>query len=259
VSDGGTRPGGYTIVLPPGWRRIPLRQGPEETEKAARAAVSASLRALPRGVPRDRLAAFRAESEGRLRTMAAQVRKQGGVDLYLPVESMRGIPVSASFVVSEGSLGGGGGAAPVDPAQVVTYLAAERGDGKRTQAALDGALALRVEHVAGPDPAADVQATTRRVDYIVSMPGEPDRWLVVAFSTLDQSGQSQDSQSQDSQSQDSQSQDSQGSQSAHNGAAANAADDGQETAGPGDQLAHLLVQLFDAMMATFRWTWTPDG
>jgi hypothetical protein len=222
-------------MLPPGWRRIPLRQGPGETEKAARAAVSASLRALPRGVPRDRLAAFRAESEGRLRTMAAQVRKQGGVDLYLPAESMRGIPVSASFVVSEGSLGSGG-AAPADPARVVTYLAAERGDGKRAQATLDGALALRVEHVAGPDPAADVQATTRRVDYIVSMPGEPDRWLIVAFSTLDQSGQIPDGQG------------TQSAQSAHNGAAE-----------PGDQLAHLLVQLFDAMIATFRWTWTPDG
>jgi hypothetical protein len=243
VSDTGTRPGGYTITLPPGWRRIPLRQGPEETEKAARAAVSASLRALPRAVPRDRLAAFRAESEGRLRTMAAQVRKQGGVDLYLPVESMRGIPVSASFVVSEGSLGGGG-AAPADPAQVVTYLAAERGDGTRTQATVDGAMALRVEHVAGPDPAADVQATTRRVDYIVSMPGAPDRWLIVAFSTLDQSGQIPDGQ---------------GTQSAHNGAAPDAAHDGQGSAGPGDQLAHLLVELFDAMMATFRWTWTPDG
>jgi hypothetical protein len=246
VSDSGTRPGGYTIMLPPGWRRIPLRQGPEETEKAARAAVSASLRALPRAVPRDRLAAFRAESEGRLRTMAAQVRKQGGVDLYLPVESMRGIPVSASFVVSEGSLGGGG-AAPADPAQVVTYLAAERGDGTRTQATVDGAMALRVEHVAGPDPAADVQATTRRVDYIVSMPGEPDRWLIVAFSTLDQSGQTPDGQG------------TQSAQRAHNGAAPDAADDGQGNAGPGDQLAHLLVQLFDAMMATFRWTWPPDG
>ena len=246
MTDSGTRPGGYTIVLPPGWRRIPLRQGPEETEKAARAAVSASLRALPRAVPRDRLAAFRAESEGRLRTMAAQVRKQGGVDLYLPVESMRGIPVSASFVVSEGSLGGAG-AAPADPAQVVTYLAAERGDGTRTQATVDGAMALRVEHVAGPDPAADVQATTRRVDYIVSMPGEPDRWLIVAFSTLDQSGQIPDGPG------------TQGTQGTHNGAAPDAADDGPGNAGPGDQLAHLLVQLFDAMMATFRWTWTPAG
>ncbi len=133
-----------------------------------------------------------------------------------------------------------------DPAHVVTYLAAERGDGTRTQAAVDGAMALRVEHVAGPDPAADVQATTRRVDYIVSMPGEPDRWLIVAFSTLDQGGQIPDGQG------------TQSTQGAHNGAAPDAADDGQGNAGPGDQLAYLLVQLFDAMMATFRWTWTPD-
>jgi hypothetical protein len=218
-------------MLPPGWRRIPLREGAEETEKAARNAVSASLRTLPRDVPRDRLAAFRAESEGRLRRMAQQVRKQGGVDLYLPVESMRGIPVSASFVVSEGSLGA---AAPVDPAQVVSYLAAgQASDGERTPATLDGAAALRVEHVAAPEPAAEVQATTRRVDYIVSMPGQPDRWLIVAFSTLDQSH--------------------------HGGQRGPGTQDGPGAQdGPGDQLAHLLVQLFDAMMATFRWTWTDE-
>ena len=100
---------------------------------------------------------------------------------------------------------------------MVSYLAAERGGGKRTPATLDGALALRVEHVAGPNPAAEVQATTRRVDYIVPMPGEADRWLIVAFSTLDQSDQSD------------------------------------------DELARLLIQLFDAMMTTFRWTWARDG
>lgn len=217
ASEAGQRPGGYTIVLPPGWRRIPLREGGAETEKAARSAVADSLRALPQDVPRDRLAAFRAESEGRLRRMAAQVRKQGGVDLYLPVEAMRGIPVSASFVVSEGSLGG---AAPVDPGQIVSYLAAEHGhgdgDGERRTATVDGAVALRVEHVAPPEPEAEVQATTRRVDYIVSIPGEPDRWLIVAFSTLGDGG-------------------------------------------PGDPLAQLLIQLFDAMMSTFRWTWTRSG
>lgn len=252
MSSEGTRPGGYTIMLPPGWRRIPLRQGPEETEKAAREAVSASLRALPQGVPRDRLASFRAESEGRLRAMAAKVRRQGGVDLYLPVESMRGIPVSASFVVSEGSLAS---AAPVDPAQVVSYLAAERGDGERTPATLDGALALRVEHVAEPEPAAEVQGTTRRVDYIVSIPGEPDRWLIAAFSTLDQSSQNGQS-SQGSQN----GQTAQGSQNGNSGAAhPDETGDPQGNSGPDASLARLLVQLFDAMMATFRWTWTPDG
>jgi hypothetical protein len=212
VTDGPERPGGYTIVLPPGWRRIPLREGAESTEQAARNAVGDALRSLPRDVPRDRLAAFRAESEGRLRRMAAEVRKQGGVDLYLPVEAMRGIPISASFVVSEGSLGTG---EAVDPAQVVSYLATEDGAGERTPATVDGATALRVEHVAAPEPtgpAAEVPAATRRVDYIIPVPREPHRWLVVAFSTLD---------------------------------------DGDSD----DRLASLLVQLFDAMMSTFRWTW----
>ena len=233
MTDGGTHTGGYTIMLPPGWRRIPLREGTAETGNAARDAIGASLRALPGNVPRDQLAAFRAEGEGRLLRMAAQVRRQGGVDLYLPAEAMRGIPVSASFVVSEGSLGA---AAPVDPAQVVSYLAAGRDGGERTSATLDGAVGLRVEHVEAPDPEAEVQATTRRVDYIVSMPGQPDRWLIVAFSTLDHSARP-------------------GKESAHPGT------DAGEEAGSGarDDLACLLVQLFDAMMSTFRWTWAHDG
>lgn len=208
MTDGNQRPGGYTIVLPPGWRRIPLREGLEATEKAARKAVNQTLRALPRDVPRDRLAAFRADSEGRLRAMAARVRTQGGVDLYLPVEPMRRIPVSASFVVSEGSLGA---AEPVEPARLVSYLAAQNGAGERVPATVDGAVALRVEHLAAPEPDAGVPGATRRVDYIVSVPGEPDRWLIAAFSTLD------------------------GGDADHG-------------------LASLLVQLFDAMMSTFRWT-----
>lgn len=208
MTDGTQRPGGYTIVLPPGWRRIPLRGGAASTDKAVRKAVSETLRTLPREVPRDRLAAFRAESEGRLLRMAEKVRQQGGVDLYLPVQAMRGIPISASFVVSEGSLGS---AEPVEPAQLVTYLATDGSSGERTLATVDGAVSLRVEHVAEPEPEAEVQARTRRVDYIVSVPGEPNRWLIAAFSTLD---------------------------------------DGD----PGDRLASLLTQLFDAMMSTFRWT-----
>jgi hypothetical protein len=237
-----TRPGGYTIMLPPGWRRIPLREGTAETEQAARDAVRASLRVLPGAVPRDRLAAFRAEGEGRLLRMAAQVRKQGGVDFYLPVEAMRGIPVSASFVVSEGSLGA---AAPVDPGQVVSYLAADRSGGERTPATLDGAVALRVEHVEAPDPEAEVQATTRRVDYIVSMPGQPDRWLIAAFSTLDHSAQP----GRDA-----------GKDADPNAGKDPGNDPGQDAeGGNGDDLARLLVQLFDAMMSTFRWTWAHDG
>ncbi|HXP57270.1 MAG TPA: hypothetical protein VN847_20050, partial [Streptosporangiaceae bacterium] len=72
---------GYTLVLPPGWERIPARQG---TDEAIRAILDAKFRELPPNLPRDQLAPYRAEIEGRLRRAAAQARKNGAIDLYLP-------------------------------------------------------------------------------------------------------------------------------------------------------------------------------
>jgi hypothetical protein len=193
---------GYTVVLPPGWQRLPVRT---DADKAIRAAVADALRAVPKNVPRDQLAPYRVELERRLRAMVASARKPGGLDLYLPVQPVHGVPIPASFVVSEGSLGA---VDPVDPAQMVAYLATESVNG--TAVTVDGSGAVRTEHTAGPEPTADLEVGSRRVDYMVPVPGEADRWLVVAFSTL------------------------------------GAGD-------PDDQIAAALVQLFDAIMSTFRW------
>jgi hypothetical protein len=138
--------------------------------------------------------------------MVLQARAKGGVDLYMPIGPMHGIPVSASFIVSEGAAGTGG--EEIDPATLVTYLATQ--DASSAPVQVDGAPAVRTEHVADPEPSAEVDAGSRRVDYIIPVPGTPDRWLLVAFSTL--------------------------------GAGS-----------PDDELSAILVQLFDAIMSTFRW------
>ena len=75
---------------------------------------------------------------------------------------------------------------------------------------VDGVTGARSERSAGPDPDQGIEYGSRRVDYMVPMPGADGRWLLLAFSTL------------------------------------GAGD-------PGDQVARMLVQLFDAMMSTFRW------
>jgi hypothetical protein len=54
-------------------------------------------------------------------------------------------------------------------------------------------------------------AASRRVDYVLPVPGIPGDWLVIAFSTLG---------------------------------------DGR----PEGQFTRLLVELFDAIVSTFRWT-----
>jgi hypothetical protein len=51
------------------------------------------------------------------------------------------------------------------------------------------------------------------VDYVVAVPGDPDRYLAVAFSTFGGGD-------------------------------------------PDDAFARQLVELFDAMMSTWRWTWS---
>jgi hypothetical protein len=193
---------GYTLVLPPGWERIPARQGSDDAIKAI---LDDKFRELPPDLPRDQLAPYRAEIEGRLRRAAAQARKNGAIDLYLPVQLRDGLPVPASFVVSEGSIPTAG----IDePEQIVSYLVTEGADSAAVT--VDGVTGARSEQAAGPDPDQGIEYGSRRVDYAVPVPGDAGRWLLFVFSTL------------------------------------GAGD-------PDDQVARMLVQLFDAMMSTFRW------
>jgi hypothetical protein len=193
---------GYTVVLPPGWRKIPARQG---TGKAIKKILDGAFGRLPPDTPAEVAAPWRRELEDRLGSAARQARRGGAIDLYLPVEFAHGTVTAASFLVSEGSLGS---VEQVDPAHIVTYMAA--GNERYRAVMVDGAAGVRCEHVAPPDPAGGIDYGSRRVDYTLSVPGEADRWLVIAFSTLGGGD-------------------------------------------PGDRYARLLVELFDAIMSTFRW------
>jgi hypothetical protein len=190
---------GYSIVLPPGWQRIPLRSG---TDKAIRSAVRTAFADLPRDAPLDQVGPHRLRLERQLARATQHAREQGGIDMYLPVGPVYQAPVAASFVVSELSLG------PADPADVAAMLMA--GDDAWQPVTADGADGVRIERTAGPAPRAGIEFGSRRVDYIMPVPGRPDRWLATAFSTF------------------------------------GAGD-------PGDRVAELLTELFDAIMSTFRW------
>jgi len=161
-------------VLPPGWLKIPVRPG---AEKAIRAAVKEAFAVLPRDAPPDRVGPHRLELERRLMKMAREARGNGGIDLCLPVIPVYGAPLAASFIVSELFLG-----QPADPAGIVALLTA--GDDTTHPVTIDGAEGLRVERTGGPIPGKGVDSGSRRVDYVLAVPGNPDRWLAVAFSTL---------------------------------------------------------------------------
>jgi hypothetical protein len=189
-------PNTYTLVLPPGWIRVSLSGSPED-------AVKDIADRMFRRLPRDAYLERRREMEDLLRGMVQQARSTGGLDLYLPVEEMHGIAVSASFVV-------GGVAVPqaADGLGSIAILGdlAETGE----LADVGGAPGVRSERVEFADPARGAYVDTRRVDYAVAVPGDDRRWLTVSFST-------------------------------------------PGGGDPGDSIAEALVQLFDAIMTTFRW------
>lgn len=167
---------GYALVLPPGWQRIPVRHGTQEAVRELLDVIFARMRG---SVPREQLVRPRIELRRRLLEMADAARQQGGIDLYLPTENMHGATVPASIVVSENAAGGpdAGGAE-----QLVAYLAVSSPGG--TPVTIDGAIGVRLDHTAAPDPAREVPLGSRRVDYLLSVPGHPGRWLMIVFSTV---------------------------------------------------------------------------
>jgi hypothetical protein len=195
-------PDGYTLVMPPGWERVPLRSG---TDDALRKIVDDAVARAPDDVPRDKLSLVRMELLKRLRKSARDARDHSGLDLYLPVEEIHGVTVGASFVVSEFSFDS---VAEVQPALVAARLLSTTDEA--VPVTVDDALGVRVERVVEADARRGADFPARRVDYVLSVPEDPVRWVTVGFSTVA---------------------------------------DGD----PRGELADVLVELFDAIMTTFRW------
>lgn len=209
-------PVGYSLVLPPGWAQVPVDDGADD---AVRRLVDDAFRDAPPDVPPDTLASLRRRLEGSLLVSVRAARRDGGTELYLPVERLGGAVVPASFVVGEvtvdaelGSDAGQEPAAAIDPedlvVRVLLHLAA--GDGSARLVELDGAPALRTQALrpARQDDLLGVDAGSRGVDYLVSVPSSDGRWLAVSMSAA---------------------------------------------VLPDADVTDLLVELFDAVMTTFRW------
>ncbi|MEV8596618.1 hypothetical protein [Streptomyces sp. NPDC052012] len=211
-------PNGYRLLLPSDWVQIPLRH--IEAEEAARRIATEAMGRVPADVPRDKLTPLRLELEGRLRAAIADAQKAKALDLYLPMRLDGEVNLGASIVVSEVRLpqqfAPDGSSVPAsDPVDIAVRLMS-RGEGMGLDLAsgeIDGALAVRRECVVSADAGRGAELASRRVDYMVSVPGNPRQWFLAAFSTV------------------------------------GAGD-------PHDELADALVEWFDALMGTFRWSWT---
>lgn len=200
ADDAGLAPVGYRVVLPPGWVRIPLREG---TERAVDAVLERSFAELPR----DSTADVRSEVRSQLLAQAHRARDDGqGLDLLLPVELSHGQTIAASAIVAEFAFDG----VSVDPGHVLTALIADAQS--TTPIALDGASGVRAERVVVADPSRQqgLDSSSRRVDYVLAVPNDPGRWVTISFSSFG---------------------------------------DGK----PDSDFSALLVELFDAIMGTWRW------
>lgn len=197
-------PTGYNLVPPPGWDMIPLREG---TSEAIKRIVDRSVNKLPDDIPRDDLAKARMELIKRLKRVARQARDTGAMDLHLPVERVDGMALPASFIVSEPLT------APAVGLESGLVLSSLRPDASQSEEiTIDGAIGFRVDGVAQPDTAREVEFASRRIEYLLQIPySAPPKWLTISFSTIA---------------------------------------DGR----PDSELAEILVDLFDAIMTTFRWS-----
>jgi hypothetical protein len=218
VAEPSSPPTGYRLLLPSDWVQVPLRQG--DAEQAVRDIVASAFARVPAEVPRDKLTPLRLELERRLLAAVGDARRAEALELYLPMRLAGEVNLGASIVVSEAQLPArpgakGEGRHPSDPAEVAVRLIS--GDGgigiDLSSGEVDGALAVRRERIAPADPERGAESATRRVDYLVSVPRDPTRWFVAAFSTIGGGD-------------------------------------------PKDDLADALVEWFDALMTTFRWSWT---
>jgi hypothetical protein len=163
---------GYSVVVPPGWSRIPIRHG---TMAAIREIVDGVL-AIPPNTPRELAALLQDQITRRLEELAEQARPVGGVDLYLPISHIHGRAVPASFIVSEGRPRAAG---IVDSGQVAGYLAAALPGASPVM--VDGCAGARLESAAPGEIVLGIEAASRRVDYLLPVPGHQGQWLIVTF------------------------------------------------------------------------------
>lgn len=177
---------GYSVALPKGWARVPLREG---TREALDREIFLRIAEIPAEVPRDQGMAYRVHVRRSVERMVDEARRAGGLDLYVPVRSPR--PLPASFVVAEIPHG-----LDAEPQEALARYAAgyRPGPGEGAPGELrsvgDG-IAVRWEYVrqaadaegeTGPGAGAGAPAS-RRVEYVLPVPEDRGRWLAVSHST----------------------------------------------------------------------------
>ena len=170
----------YSIVQIPGWETLSLH--PRDRGLLERRLNELAHGSVPAEVPRDTATPFRQEVRKQFVRVVEQAQAAGAGLIALPVETVDGKAVPASYTVSEWRDPDPEEVAPLDLLKSMAASSAAQSE----IVEVDGQPALREETVEAADPDADPLATHagRRVTYTVSAPDSRDAWVIFTFITL---------------------------------------------------------------------------
>lgn len=194
----------YRLALPHPWAHIPLGNG---TQDRVAEIVQGAMDRIPDDVPPDQVAQTRIRLEGMLLAELKEAQENGAIDYYVPTDTMHGVTINASFVVSAVIPD-----AAVEDGATGAVLASLLKDGDSRPVTVADTVWVRTEAVM-ERPADDVvgeDVSARKVDYVTAVPSEQRRWIIVSYTTVG---------------------------------------DGD----PNSEFTALMVELFDAIMSTWRW------
>lgn len=202
---------GYRLVLPAPWVRVSLDG---DLEKSVATLMDGAMKDVPKQLPPDQVMPVRRRAEADLLRTLREARDASGIDAYFPAGLMHGNRLNATFIVSSAVPD-----AMADHEMSVRVMASLLAHPDSRPVTIDDTVwARRERDVAASTAPADraaplVAFDARRVEYRTPVPGDPRRWISVAFTT---------------------------------------GGDGDL----GSRTTALIVELFDAIMGT--WRWSPD-
>ncbi|WP_105035419.1 hypothetical protein [Cryobacterium aureum] len=163
----------YRLVLPPGWVLIPVGESAEQ-------AITNLVDRQFAGLPNDSYGPQKKRLGDGLRTIAAEARQAGGIDLIFPLAISWLVPVSAGIVVSEVRTNA--------PSDTAVALLVERMQARELNATVAVTRAGRCVRELVDLPRADqlTVAAVRTVHYTWPVPGAPGTFLVAALTVSGQ-------------------------------------------------------------------------
>ncbi|AZM54785.1 hypothetical protein DMA15_21315 [Streptomyces sp. WAC 01529] len=167
-----TPPSDYTIFVPAGWFQLHL--DPDERDRGIAALADRQFAGI------DHAPVLKENLMRDLQKQAKAAYRSGGLELYISLLTVRGLPLASSLLVSLLPEGWPGCRTPYDLARRLAETG-RRAEVRKLEVAGD---AVREQRTEGPDPERQMGNTldTTTVIYHVPVPAS-EQWLTLTFST----------------------------------------------------------------------------